>query len=108
MENCPLLFLSTLFKIKIRLFLQGQKELYLNYRKVFMGDATDIFEKRKVVEKKTGANVAVTVGPSPFSGMTNAAAIAMASALNRPQPTRKIIPSPPHYSHSVLTFSFKC
>ena len=62
----------------------------MTYRKVFLGDASDIFEKRKQVEEKTGAKVAVTVGPTPFTGMSNAAAIAMASAMNRQQqPTRE-------------------
>ena len=67
--------------------LQTQKEHYLNYRKVFHADTTDIFEKRrKAAEKaKEGSVVATTVGPTPFSGMSNAAAVAMATALNRAQ-----------------------
>ena len=63
-----------------------QKEHYLNYRKVFHGDTSNIFEKRRKVEEKTGSSVVTTtVGPTPFTGMSNAAAVAMATALNRTQ-----------------------
>lgn len=69
--------------------LQAQKEHYLNYRKVFHGDTVDIFEKRKKIQSKTrdqGRTVINnTVGPTPFTGMSNMAAVAMASALNKTQ-----------------------
>ena len=65
---------------------QVQKEHYLNYRQVFLSDNTDIFEKRKKAKEATGVNVVTTTyGPTPFTGMTNQVAYAMATALNRPQ-----------------------
>ena len=58
----------------------------MNYRKVFHGDSTDVFEKRRKAEEKTKSKLGTkTVGPTPFSGMSNAAAVAMAAALNRGQ-----------------------
>ena len=67
---------------------KAQKEHFLNYRKVFHGDTTDIFQKCRKAEERTGSRVVVTtVGPTPFTGMSNAAAVAMANALNRMQPT---------------------
>ncbi|KAI0217807.1 Nucleoporin p58/p45 [Lamellibrachia satsuma] len=67
--------------------IKSQKEHFLNYRKVFHDDSTNVFEKRKKAAERVGKRVApaVTVGPSPFTGMSNAAAVAMAAALNRPQ-----------------------
>lgn len=63
-----------------------QKQQYLNYRKVFYGDTTDIFEKRKkAVEKTKAKRPTDMVGPTPFTGMSNAAALAMATVLNRQQ-----------------------
>ena len=52
---------------------------------MFLGDSANIFEKRKKVEEKTGSKVTVAVGPTPFTGMSNATALAMASALSRAQ-----------------------
>ncbi|XP_078601980.1 uncharacterized protein LOC144876499 isoform X1 [Branchiostoma floridae x Branchiostoma japonicum] len=67
-----------------------QKEQYLVYRKVFLGDTTDVFEARRKSQSASSRSKPppVTVGPSPFTGMTNAAAVAMATALNaQQQPT---------------------
>ncbi len=69
-----------------------QKEHYLNYRRVYHGDTTDVFEKRKRMTERLGYSVvaiATTVGPTPFTGLSNAAAVAMASALNRAEPSGK-------------------
>jgi len=54
---------------------------------VFHDDTTNVFEKRKKAIERAGKRVApaVTMGPSPFTGMSNAAAVAMAAALNRTQ-----------------------
>ena len=76
------------------LCLQSQKEHFLNYRKVFHDDSANVFEKRKKAAERVRKQVApsVTVGPSPFTGMSNAAAVAMAAALNRtPQPAGKCV-----------------
>ena len=63
-----------------------QKEHYLNYRKVFHGDTTDVFEKRRKMEEMSRSkSVTDKIGPTPFSGMSNAAALAMTAALNRGQ-----------------------
>ena len=59
---------------------------------MFHDDTTNVFEKRKKAIERAGKRVApsVTMGPSPFTGMSNAAAVAMAAALNRTQqPARK-------------------
>ena len=72
----------------LNLFVKSQKEYYLNYRKVFYGDTTDVFERRKNALDKVNRVVATTVttvGPTPFSSMSNAAAAAMVSALHRRQ-----------------------
>ena len=53
---------------------------------VFHGDSTDVFEKRrKAVEKARNTRCQKTVGPTPFTGISNAAAMAMATAMNRAQ-----------------------
>uniref|UniRef100_A0A2K5CNB8 Nucleoporin 58 n=1 Tax=Aotus nancymaae TaxID=37293 RepID=A0A2K5CNB8_AOTNA len=66
------------------------KEQYLGYRKMFLGDAVDVFEARRAEAKKWQNTPRVTTGPTPFSTMPNAAAVAMAATLtqqNRPQPS---------------------
>ncbi|XP_046555733.1 nucleoporin p58/p45-like isoform X2 [Haliotis rubra] len=63
-----------------------QKEHYLNYRKIFHGDTKNIFEKQqKAPVTVPPARTLDPAGPTPFTGMTNAAAAAMASVLNRSQ-----------------------
>ncbi|XP_067664069.1 nucleoporin p58/p45-like isoform X3 [Haliotis asinina] len=63
-----------------------QKEHYLNYRKIFHGDTKNIFEKQqKAAVTVPPARTLDPAGPTPFTGMTNAAAAAMASVLNRSQ-----------------------
>ncbi|KAJ7320201.1 hypothetical protein JRQ81_019712 [Phrynocephalus forsythii] len=70
------------------------KDQYLGYRKTFLGDAVDIFEARRVEAKKWQTAPRVTTGPTPFSNIPNAAAVAMAATLTQqqqpatgPQPT---------------------
>ncbi|XP_032075290.1 nucleoporin p58/p45 isoform X1 [Thamnophis elegans] len=70
------------------------KDQYLGYRKIFLGDAVDVFEARRVEAKKWQTAPRVTTGPTPFSTIPNAAAIAMAATLTQqqqpatgPQPT---------------------
>ncbi|EHA98391.1 Nucleoporin p58/p45 [Heterocephalus glaber] len=61
------------------------KEQYLGYRKMFLGDAVDVFEARRAEAKKWQNTPRVTTGPTPFSTMPNAAAIAMAATLTQQQ-----------------------
>jgi len=63
-----------------------QKEQYLNYRKVFHGDSTNIFESKSPNDSEViSSNKRLSLGPTPFSGITNATATAMASTVNRMQ-----------------------
>ncbi|ELT88154.1 hypothetical protein CAPTEDRAFT_183870 [Capitella teleta] len=65
---------------------KNQKDHFLNYRQIFHGDSTDVFEQRR---KHSAASIKSTgtaaTGPTPFSGVTNQVASAMATALNQPQ-----------------------
>ncbi|XP_037382945.1 nucleoporin p58/p45 isoform X2 [Talpa occidentalis] len=61
------------------------KEQYLGYRKMFLGDAVDVFEARRTEAKKWQNAPRVTTGPTPFSNMPNAAAVAMAATLTQQQ-----------------------
>ncbi|KAM6177797.1 nucleoporin p58/p45 [Rhynchocyon petersi] len=61
------------------------KEQYLGYRKMFLGDAIDVFEARRAEAKKWQNTPRVTTGPTPFSSMPNAAAVAMAATLTQQQ-----------------------
>ncbi|ERE87297.1 nucleoporin [Cricetulus griseus] len=61
------------------------KEQYLSYRKMFLGDAVDVFEARRAEAKKWQNAPRVTTGPTPFSTMPNAAAVAMAATLTQQQ-----------------------
>ncbi|KAM8803493.1 nucleoporin p58/p45 isoform 2-T2 [Rhynchonycteris naso] len=61
------------------------KEQYLGYRKMFLGDAVDVFEAKRVEAKKWQNAPRVTTGPTPFSNIPNAAAIAMAATLTQQQ-----------------------
>ncbi|KAF3825935.1 hypothetical protein GH733_006762 [Mirounga leonina] len=61
------------------------KEQYLGYRKMFLGDAVDVFEARRAETKKWQNAPRVTTGPTPFSSMPNAAAVAMAATLTQQQ-----------------------
>ncbi|XP_007940726.1 nucleoporin p58/p45 [Orycteropus afer afer] len=61
------------------------KEQYLGYRKMFLGDAIDVFEARRAEAKKWQSTPRVTTGPTPFSSMPNAAAVAMAATLTQQQ-----------------------
>nr|XP_003225556.1 PREDICTED: nucleoporin p58/p45 isoform X1 [Anolis carolinensis] len=70
------------------------KDQYIGYRKTFLGDAVDIFEARRAEAKKWQTAPRVTTGPTPFSNIPNAAAVAMAATLTQqqqpatgPQPT---------------------
>ncbi|XP_061484520.1 nucleoporin p58/p45 isoform X2 [Rhineura floridana] len=61
------------------------KDQYLGYRKTFLGDAVDVFEARRVEAKKWQTAPRVTTGPTPFSNIPNAAAVAMAATLTQQQ-----------------------
>ncbi|XP_053564475.1 nucleoporin p58/p45 [Bombina bombina] len=61
------------------------KEQYLGYRKTFLGDHTDVFEARRAEVKKWQNAPRVTTGPTPFSNIPNAAAVAMAATLTQQQ-----------------------
>jgi len=62
--------------------------VYRQYRRSFLGDTTDAFDRKAVGRTvvQTVPFVPSTLGPTPFSSMSSAAAMAMASALNRTQP----------------------
>ncbi|XP_021352360.1 nucleoporin p58/p45-like isoform X2 [Mizuhopecten yessoensis] len=62
-----------------------QKDHYLNYRKIYLHDGKNIFDREKKATSKAHLHPVTQMGPSPFSDMSNAAAIAMASALSRSQ-----------------------
>ncbi|KAM4699978.1 nucleoporin p58/p45 isoform 4-T4 [Discoglossus pictus] len=61
------------------------KEQYLGYRKTFLGDSTDVFDARRAEVKKWQNAPRVTTGPTPFSNIPNAAAVAMAATLTQQQ-----------------------
>ncbi|XP_053160307.1 nucleoporin p58/p45 isoform X3 [Hemicordylus capensis] len=61
------------------------KDQYLGYRKTFLGDAVDVFEARRAEAKKWQTAPRVTTGPTPFSNIPNAAAVAMAATLTQQQ-----------------------
>ncbi|NXN77153.1 NUP58 protein, partial [Bombycilla garrulus] len=61
------------------------KDQYLGYRKSFLGDAMDVFEARRTEAKKWQSAPRVTTGPTPFSTLPNAAAVAMAATLTQQQ-----------------------
>ncbi|XP_063807763.1 nucleoporin p58/p45 isoform X4 [Pseudophryne corroboree] len=61
------------------------KEQYLGYRKAFLGDSTDVFEARRAEVKKWQSAPQITTGPTPFSNISNAAAVAMAATLTQQQ-----------------------
>ncbi|KAM8976547.1 nucleoporin p58/p45 isoform 3-T3 [Pelodytes ibericus] len=61
------------------------KEQYLGYRKTYLGDSTDVFEARRLEVKKWQSAPHVTTGPTPFSNIPNAAAVAMAATLTQQQ-----------------------
>jgi hypothetical protein len=59
----------------------------LNYRKIFLHDTKNIFETvKKPIPVRH--DTATHIGPTAFGGLSNAAAVAMASALTRSQPCR--------------------
>ncbi|XP_052793925.1 nucleoporin p58/p45-like isoform X2 [Mya arenaria] len=73
-----------------------QKEHYLNYRKVFHGDAKNIFERQKKAPVRVSAPAHMDIyGQSPFPGVNNAAAVAMATALTRTQQPQPQAGAPP-------------
>ncbi|NWH76118.1 NUP58 protein, partial [Piaya cayana] len=61
------------------------KDQYLGYRKTFLGDGMDVFEARRTEPKKWQSAPRVTTGPTPFSNIPNAAAVAMAATLTQQQ-----------------------
>ncbi|XP_055039028.2 nucleoporin p58/p45 isoform X2 [Misgurnus anguillicaudatus] len=61
------------------------KHQYLNYRRVFLEDSTDVFESRRTAYKKWQSSPHVTTGPAPFGSVPNAAAVAMAATLSQQQ-----------------------
>ncbi|XP_048349433.1 nucleoporin p58/p45 isoform X1 [Sphaerodactylus townsendi] len=61
------------------------KDQYLGYRKTFLGDSMDVFEARRAEAKKWQTAPRVTTGPTPFSNLPNAAAVAMAATLTQQQ-----------------------
>ncbi|XP_076467722.1 nucleoporin p58/p45-like isoform X2 [Babylonia areolata] len=63
-----------------------QKEQFLTYRRIFHGETKNIFQQPAPVAARPVQRRPVEIaGPTPFPGITNPAAAAMASVLNRPQ-----------------------
>ncbi|XP_064609063.1 nucleoporin p58/p45-like [Liolophura sinensis] len=63
-----------------------QKDHYLNYRKVFHADDKNVFEKyKKPASLHVRSHHTEIGGPNTFSGLSGAAAAAMASAVSRVQ-----------------------
>nr|XP_061821531.1 nucleoporin p58/p45-like isoform X4 [Nerophis lumbriciformis] len=61
------------------------KHQYLSYRRAFLEDSTDVFESKRVSNRKWQSMPRVTTGPAPFSSVPNAAAVAMAATLTQQQ-----------------------
>lgn len=61
------------------------KHQYLNYRRAFLEDSTDVFESKRAATKKYQSAPRVTTGPAPFSSVPNATAVAMAATLTQQQ-----------------------
>ncbi|XP_031439415.1 nucleoporin p58/p45 isoform X2 [Clupea harengus] len=61
------------------------KHQYLNYRRAFLEDSTDVFESKRAATKKYLSAPRVTTGPAPFSSVPNATAVAMAATLTQQQ-----------------------
>ncbi|XP_061877144.1 nucleoporin p58/p45 isoform X5 [Entelurus aequoreus] len=61
------------------------KHQYLSYRRAFLEDSTDVFESKRVSNRKWQSTPRVTTGPAPFSSVPNAAAVAMAATLTQQQ-----------------------
>ena len=67
------------------LYLQAQKEQYLNYRRVYHGDTDNIFALQKKAADREQRIASLPIGPQAFDNISNAAAIAMATALQTAQ-----------------------
>ncbi|XP_020781264.2 nucleoporin p58/p45 isoform X2 [Boleophthalmus pectinirostris] len=61
------------------------KHQYLSYRRAFLEDSTDVFESKRASNRKWQNTPRVTTGPTPFSSVPNAAAVAMAATLTQQQ-----------------------
>ncbi|XP_051538581.1 nucleoporin p58/p45 isoform X1 [Myxocyprinus asiaticus] len=61
------------------------KHQYLNYRRAFLEDSTDVFESKRAANKKWQSSPHITTGPAPFGSVPNAAAVAMAATLTQQQ-----------------------
>ncbi|XP_055006776.1 nucleoporin p58/p45 isoform X5 [Boleophthalmus pectinirostris] len=76
------------------------KHQYLSYRRAFLEDSTDVFESKRASNRKWQNTPRVTTGPTPFSSVPNAAAVAMAATLTQQQqPT-------PGFGSSSTGFNF--
>ena len=87
LQKIPLTFAQNLCTFYVPVDIQVQKEQYLAYRKVFHNDDTDVFEKRRreVLEKAKLPRMSQPVGPSPFAGLSNYAAMMLTQAMQAPQ-----------------------
>ncbi|TSK98509.1 Nucleoporin p58/p45 [Bagarius yarrelli] len=65
--------------------LKTLKHQYLNYRRAFLDDSTDVFESKRSASRKLQSGPRVTTGPTPFGSVPNAAAVAMAATLAQQQ-----------------------
>ncbi|XP_034998441.1 nucleoporin p58/p45 isoform X3 [Hippoglossus stenolepis] len=61
------------------------KHQYLSFRRAFLEDSTDVFESKRASNRKWQSTPRVTTGPTPFSSVPNAAAVAMAATLTQQQ-----------------------
>lgn len=76
----------TIFTFFLIFTFQGQKEQFLTYRRVFHGDSKDIFQRTTLSNIRPTHRRHIDIsGPTPFPGVTNAAAAAVANIVTRSQ-----------------------
>lgn len=97
LRNLNLAFVAVAAQLQqVHEAVKTQKEHYLNYRKVFLGDSRDIFERQKKAPVKVALPSHTNpYGQPPFPGMNDATAVAMATALNRSQQPQPQTGAPP-------------
>ncbi|XP_058232149.1 nucleoporin p58/p45 isoform X2 [Hemibagrus wyckioides] len=81
------------------------KHQYLNYRRAFLDDSTDVFESKRSASRKLQSAPRVTTGPTPFGSVPNAAAVAMAATLTQQQQPAPAFGSGPAFGASAAAGS---
>ena len=95
LQGIPQTFAQNFCTFYVPVDIQVQKEQYLAYRKVFHNDDTDVFERRRreVLEKAKLPRMSQPVGPSPFAGLSNYAAMMLTQAMQAPQQAQQQPPA---------------